>query len=185
MVREPCPRRPISIRPRIDALAPSLHAYVTVMADAARERAAALDAKRAAGEPLGVLHGAPIGLKDLLFTRGVRTTGGMRIHDGFVPDRDATVVQRLEAAGAVFLGKLKLTEPDDLLEHIAATPGPAIYALCDFHPYLDDAKTIASRASPVAGGVVVSAASVTIRRSVYAVSAASSCADIVSLKCLL
>ena len=95
---------------RIEALEPSLRSYVTVTADAALAQAEALDAKRKDGQPLGLLHGAPLGLKDLLFTKGVVTTGGMRIYSEWKPDEDATVVERLEAAGGVFLGKVKLTE---------------------------------------------------------------------------
>ena len=95
---------------RIDRLDPRLKAYVTVTADDALARAAALDARRASGEPLGALHGVPIALKDLLWTEGVVTSCGTRVLADWIPGEDATVVQRLKAAGAVILGKVKLTE---------------------------------------------------------------------------
>ena len=95
---------------RIDRLDPQLKAYVTVTADDALARAVALDARRASGEPLGPLHGVPIALKDLLWTEGVVTTCGTRVLADWIPGEDATVVQRLKAAGAVILGKVKLTE---------------------------------------------------------------------------
>ena len=95
---------------RIERLDPSLKSYVTVTAEDALARAAALDARRANGEPLGALHGVPIALKDLLWTDGIVTTCGTRVLADWVPDEDATVVARLKAAGAVVLGKVKLTE---------------------------------------------------------------------------
>ena len=95
---------------RLDALEPTLHAYYNVYAERALERAAALDAEAAGGKTLGVLHGVPIAVKDLCHQRGTETTGGFRFRRGLVSDHDATVVARLEAAGAVILGKLATTE---------------------------------------------------------------------------
>ena len=95
---------------RIAALEPRTHAFVTVLAEQAMARATALDAARARGEPLGALHGVPVAVKDLLTTKGIRTTCGTEVLKEWIPDADATVVTRLEAAGAVLLGKLKLTE---------------------------------------------------------------------------
>jgi len=89
---------------------PELGAYVLVLADRALERAHALDAAMARGEAPGSLQGAPIALKDLLCTRGIATTCGTKVFANWQPDEDATVVRRLEAAGAVVLGKVKLTE---------------------------------------------------------------------------
>ncbi len=85
-------------------------AFVTVTADAAMASAEHCDAARANGGPLGPLHGVPIALKDLLWTRGVKTTCGTKVLADWVPDEDATVVTRLKNAGAVILGKVKLTE---------------------------------------------------------------------------
>jgi amidase len=78
---------------RIEALEPRLKAYVTVLADEARERAAVLDARMRAGTPLGILHAAPVALKDLIFTKGTVTTGGMAIYADWRPDEDATIVE--------------------------------------------------------------------------------------------
>ncbi len=95
---------------RIRATEDRYRAYVTVTADTAMASAERLDAARANGAPLGPLHGVPIALKDLLWTRGVKTTCGTKILADWVPDLDATVVTRLKDAGAVILGKVKLTE---------------------------------------------------------------------------
>ena len=95
---------------RIERLDPELGAYVTVLGDRALAQADALDARRERGEPLALLHGAPIALKDLLYTKGIPTSCGTAILADWCPDEDATVVSRLEAAGAVVLGKVKLTE---------------------------------------------------------------------------
>jgi amidase len=95
---------------RIEAREPELRAFVTVLADQAIEQAERCDRQRAAGAPIGALHGVPIALKDLLFTKGIVTTAGSKAYRDFVPDEDATVVTRLRQAGAVFVGKTKLTE---------------------------------------------------------------------------
>jgi aspartyl-tRNA(Asn)/glutamyl-tRNA(Gln) amidotransferase subunit A len=94
---------------RIEALEPRLRAFVTVTPERAREQADAADAQRAAGED-GSLLGLPIALKDVLCTAGVRTTCSSRILENFVPPYSATVVERLAAAGAVFLGKTNMDE---------------------------------------------------------------------------
>src|SRR5213083_2065092 len=95
---------------RIAALDPKVKAYLTVTAEVALARAAEADARFKRGAPLGPLDGVPLGLKDVLCTRGVRTTAGSKILEGFVPPYDATVVERLRAAGAVILGKTNLDE---------------------------------------------------------------------------
>lgn len=95
---------------RIAALDPKLHAYATVTADLALVQAKAADAEIAAGRLRGPLHGVPIAVKDLCYTKGIPTGAGMAIHRDFRPDHDATVVVKLAEAGAVSLGKLQLTE---------------------------------------------------------------------------
>lgn len=95
---------------RIEALDGGLGAYAHVTATRARARAAALDAERARGDFRGPLHGATIGVKDLCDTPWAPTTAGMKIFRGRIPERTATLVERLERAGAVVLGKLKMTE---------------------------------------------------------------------------
>jgi amidase/aspartyl-tRNA(Asn)/glutamyl-tRNA(Gln) amidotransferase subunit A len=88
-----------------------LNAFVTVLDEEARERAAAAEAAVEAGEPLGPLHGVPIAIKDLYdFKAGVRNTMGSVPFADFVPDRDATHVARLEAAGAIVVGKTNTPE---------------------------------------------------------------------------
>ena len=92
---------------RIKTLEPSLSAFNTVMAERALDRARALDA---AGRSTGPLHGVPIALKDNMSTAGVPTTASSKILSGYVPPYDATVVTRLEAAGAIIIGKTNLDE---------------------------------------------------------------------------
>jgi amidase len=95
---------------RIEKIDGIYQSYVTVMAERAMAQAAQADAEIAAGRWRGPLHGIPIALKDLCFTKAAPTTAGMSIHKDRVPDFDATVVERLDQAGAVTLGKLKMTE---------------------------------------------------------------------------
>lgn len=95
---------------RIERLNSSLGAFITVTADAALAWAEQADRELAAGRDRGPLHGIPMALKDLFYTRGVRTTSGSKVFENFVPDENAAVVDRLEAAGAVLLGKLNLHE---------------------------------------------------------------------------
>jgi amidase len=95
---------------RIAALDGELGSYVHVMADAAMAQAEVAQAEIAAGRYRGPLHGVPIALKDLFWSKDSPTTAGTAIHGNFRPDEDATVVRRLNEAGAVVLGKLQLTE---------------------------------------------------------------------------
>ena len=84
--------------------------YATIMADSAMTQARTAEQEIAQGRYRGPLHGVPIAVKDVCFTKRVRTMGGTRVLANFVPDFDATVVEKLNAAGAVLLGKLNLTE---------------------------------------------------------------------------
>jgi amidase len=95
---------------RIQKLDSALKSYATMMADSALEDARRADAEIAKGAVRGPLHGVPIAVKDLCWTKGVPTAAGMTIHRDFKPDRDGTVVRKLRDAGAVILGKLQLTE---------------------------------------------------------------------------
>ncbi|MBI3080625.1 MAG: Asp-tRNA(Asn)/Glu-tRNA(Gln) amidotransferase subunit GatA, partial [candidate division NC10 bacterium] len=87
-----------------------IRAYLTVTQGGALAQAEAVDEARKAGERLGPLAGVPLALKDVLCTRGVRTTCASKILEPCVPPYDATVVSRLRAAGAVFLGKANMDE---------------------------------------------------------------------------
>jgi aspartyl-tRNA(Asn)/glutamyl-tRNA(Gln) amidotransferase subunit A len=95
---------------RIDALDGRVGAYLTVMRDEALAAARASQVRYRAGVPVGPLDGAPVALKDVFCTRDVRTTCGSRILESFVPPYDATMVERLRAAGAVILGKTNMDE---------------------------------------------------------------------------
>jgi aspartyl-tRNA(Asn)/glutamyl-tRNA(Gln) amidotransferase subunit A len=95
---------------RIDTLDGRLHAFCTLAADAAMAQAEALDARLAAGLDIGVLGGVPVAIKDLICTKGLRSTFGSRLYADFVPQEDDVVVERLRDAGAVVLGKTNASE---------------------------------------------------------------------------
>jgi len=95
---------------RIGAVDGSLHAFCTLDADAAMAQAEALDARLAAGERIGALGGVPVAIKDLICTKGLRSTFGSRLYADFVPEEDDVVVERLRDAGAVVLGKTNTSE---------------------------------------------------------------------------
>ncbi|MCB1491573.1 MAG: amidase [Rhodobiaceae bacterium] len=95
---------------RIETLDGTLKSYATVTPDLALEQATAAEAEIRAGRIRGPLHGAPIALKDLCWTKGISTAGGMPIHADFVPTEDATVTRKLAEAGTICLGKLQNTE---------------------------------------------------------------------------
>lgn len=87
-----------------------LGAYLTVSAESALKQAAASDARRMRGEARSLFDGVPAGVKDNICTKGVRTTCASRMLENFVPPYSATVVEKLEAAGVVMLGKLNMDE---------------------------------------------------------------------------
>jgi amidase len=95
---------------RIEALDSRLQSFATVTAERALSAARQAEQEIVTGKYRGPLHGVPIAVKDLCYTRGTPTMGGMAAYRDFVPDSDATVIRRLEQAGAVLLGKLNLTE---------------------------------------------------------------------------
>ena len=95
---------------RIAGIDAQVNAFITVTADTAVGEARAAERERVRGEAAGPLAGVPIAVKDLFDTAGVRTTAGSSFFAERVPDRDAAVVQKLRAAGAVLLGKLNMHE---------------------------------------------------------------------------
>jgi aspartyl-tRNA(Asn)/glutamyl-tRNA(Gln) amidotransferase subunit A len=95
---------------RIAAVDPEIHSYLALTKERAFAQAARVDAAVKAGDPVGPLAGVPIGIKDVLTMRGAASTAGSRILQGYHPPYDATVVTKLEAAGAVLLGKLNCDE---------------------------------------------------------------------------
>ncbi len=106
---------------RVKALNPTLKAFNTVTAEQALTQARAAEQEINSGNYRGPLHGIPVGLKDLLQTKGTRTTVSSKILQNWIPDGNATVVDKLEAAGAISLGKLNMTE----------------FALSGYHPDLE------------------------------------------------
>jgi amidase len=107
---------------RIAALDGKLASYALVLADFAMAQAETAETEIAAGRYRGPLHGVPIAVKDLFWTRDAPTAGGMAIHKDFRPTEDATVVRRLRDAGAVLLGKLQMTEGAYSDYHPSVTP---------------------------------------------------------------
>ena len=95
---------------RIGALDDKVGAYLTVTRDEALAAARASEARYRAGAPLSPLDGAPLAIKDVFCTAGVRTTCGSKILETFVPPYDATIIARLRKAGAVLLGKTNMDE---------------------------------------------------------------------------
>ncbi|MFO1400830.1 MAG: amidase [Steroidobacteraceae bacterium] len=95
---------------RIERLNPRVNAFITVTAGQALQQARVAEAEIQRGQWRGALHGVPLALKDLIDTAGIRTTAASAVFEDRVPAEDAEVVRRLEAAGAVLLGKLNLHE---------------------------------------------------------------------------
>ncbi len=95
---------------RIGRLNPRLRAYLTVTDEQAREAARQAETAVMHGDPLGPLHGIPVGIKDLSYTKGIRTTRGSLIYQDFVPDENHPIVARLLAAGAIIVGKTNTPE---------------------------------------------------------------------------
>ena len=94
----------------MSATEPRLHAFATPAPEQARADARALEQSLARGGAAGLLAGVPVAIKDLLFTKGLRTTFGSRLYADFVPDDDDIVVERLKAAGAIVIGKTNVAE---------------------------------------------------------------------------
>src|SRR5438309_1430854 len=87
-----------------------VHAYLALSKERALAQAAKIDGMADKGEPLPPLAGVPVAIKDVMVTKGIFTTAGSKILENFIPPFDCTAVTRLEAAGAVILGKLNCDE---------------------------------------------------------------------------
>lgn len=99
-----------SLLDRIDVLEPKLQAWVTVDREGALEAADRCRQELERGDRRSPLHGVPIGIKDIFYTKGLKTTIGSKIFVDFMPDYDATTVHRLKEAGTIILGKTATTE---------------------------------------------------------------------------
>ena len=99
-----------AILARIEKRQPILNCYIRVDGEQALKEAAAADAWQAAGRPLGSLHGVPLSHKDMYYRKGKTVTCGSAVRRNFVPDYTATVLERLDAAGAVNVGALNMSE---------------------------------------------------------------------------
>jgi aspartyl-tRNA(Asn)/glutamyl-tRNA(Gln) amidotransferase subunit A len=95
---------------RIKDLNPRLNAYLTIAESEARSAARVAEKIVLEGAELPPLHGIPVAIKDLEYTKGIRTTGGSLAYRDFVPDEDALIVERLKRAGAIVLGKTNTPE---------------------------------------------------------------------------
>jgi aspartyl-tRNA(Asn)/glutamyl-tRNA(Gln) amidotransferase subunit A len=104
------------------------NAFITVTAERTLERASLAEREILAGRYRGPLHGVPVALKDIIYTRGVRTTMGSALYSGHVPDHSATVARKLEEAGSVLIGKTNTHEfaygPTGDRSHFGATKNP-------------------------------------------------------------
>ena len=95
---------------RAEKLDNKLNAYITICADKAFEQAKAVDNKRSKGEPLSPLAGIPIAVKDNISVKDVKMTCGSKMLENYISPYNATVIEKLEAAGAVIVGKLNMDE---------------------------------------------------------------------------
>ena len=94
----------------LKATEPAIHAFATIDEAGALAAAAKIDADIAVGRAVGPLAGVPVAIKDLVLTKGLRTTFGSRLYENFVPEDDDIVVERLKAAGAIVIGKSNASE---------------------------------------------------------------------------
>src|SRR6266481_5020654 len=95
---------------RIEAVNPKVNAFITVTGEQALDQARKAEREIAAGRYRGPLHGVPYAPKDLLATKGIRTTNGSKVTANWIPDHESTVTARLNQAGAILIGKLNLVE---------------------------------------------------------------------------
>src|SRR5690242_4377733 len=153
---------------QIERVNPNVNAIVTLVPEMAAEAAAKADEKQARGEKLGRLHGLPVAHKDLVETRGIRTTYGSPLYKDNVPTEDALIVERLRRAGAITIGKTNTPEfgsgsqtfntvfgathnPYDLSKTCGGSSGGAAVSLaCGLVPVADGSDTGGSLRNPAA-----------------------------------
>jgi amidase len=140
---------------RIEALDGRLGSYAWVMAEAAMTCAAQAETEIAAGRYRGPLHGVPIAIKDLCWTKDAPTAAGMSIHRDFRPAEDATVVARLKQAGAVVLGKLQMTEGAYSDHHPSVVP-PKNPWNADYWPGISSSGPAVATAAGLCYGAIAS-----------------------------
>ncbi len=151
---------------QIDRVNPTVNAIVTLLPERAMEQATLADESIARDENIGPLHGLPIAHKDLVPTKGVRTTFGSPIYKDFVPDQDALIIERLKNAGAIMIGKTNTPEfgagsqtfnevfgatlnPYDTTKTCGGSSGGAAVALaCGMLPIADGSDTGGSLRNP-------------------------------------
>lgn len=135
---------------RVDALNDQLNAFCTLLPEQARATAQRIEAAILAGEEVGALAGVPVGIKDLICTKGVRTTFGSVAYEHFVPAEDDVVVERLQAAGAIILGKTNTSE----LGYSAVTHNPLFgYSYNPWNPALTPGGSSGGSGVAVATGM--------------------------------
>jgi aspartyl-tRNA(Asn)/glutamyl-tRNA(Gln) amidotransferase subunit A len=135
---------------RIERLNGTLNCFATVTAEEARDAAVAAEVAVMTGESLGPLHGVPVSIKDLVFTRRVATTGGSRLFADHVPEEDAVCVERLKGAGAIIIGKT--TTPE--FGHKAVTESPLFGITRNpWNPALTPGGSSGGAAAAVAAGL--------------------------------
>jgi aspartyl-tRNA(Asn)/glutamyl-tRNA(Gln) amidotransferase subunit A len=141
---------------RIESVQPRVNCFISVEADAATDRARQLDRELAGGKYRGPLHGVPIAFKDMFFRAGKVTTFGSRIAREFVADTTATVIEKLERAGAVLLGGLNMGEfaisPSGHNEHFADCRNPWNTVHAPGGSSSGSGAAVAARALPAAIG---------------------------------
>ncbi len=151
---------------QIERVNPKVNAIVTLLPEQAMEQASAADETLAHGKEVGPLHGLPVAHKDLVFTRGIRTTLGSLVFKDFVPEEDALIVERLKKAGAITIGKTNTPEfgagsqtynevfgetlnPYDLTKTCGGSSGGAAVALaCRMLPIADGSDMGGSLRNP-------------------------------------
>jgi amidase len=151
---------------QIERVNPKVNAIVTLLPERALEHARQADEALARGEEVGPLHGLPIAHKDLVLTKGIRTTFGSPIFQDFVPDQDEIIVERLRSAGAITIGKTNTPEfgagsqtfnpvfgetlnPYDLTKTCGGSSGGAAVALaCGMQPIADGSDLGGSLRNP-------------------------------------